>query len=299
MSHEREIEISVVIVTYNNEPVISSCLHSLLTELANGQHQIIIVDNNSSDGTRGTINTVVNEVGAAAFKIIENSQNLGFTKALNQGLKKSSGKHILILNPDTIVQPSSLKTLLSRLSEDNKVGMTAPQLLNPDGTVQPSCRRFPVRRDVLFEISGLSSAFRESKLFSRWKMGDFNHLSCRCVDQPQGACLLFERRLLDQVGLWDERFPMFFSDVDWCKRVKSHGYEILFEPAAKVVHYKGLSIKQKRPAMICSSHRSFYMYFKKHKHDFIILNEILGVILFVTAPLRILWFWLSGEFQKS
>ncbi|RMF58121.1 MAG: glycosyltransferase family 2 protein, partial [Calditrichaeota bacterium] len=218
----------------------------------------------------------------------------GFTRALNQGLARSRGEYILVLNPDTVLQPGCLTVLLGVLAERERVGVVAPQLLNPDGTVQPSCRRFPRYRDVLFEASGLSRAFSGSRVFNGWKMGDFDHTTGRGVDQPQGACLLFHRSVLTKVGLWDEGFPMFFSDVDWCRRVKHQGYEIWFEPTARVVHLQGRSIFQHRPRMIWSSHCSFYRYFKKYD-GISPANVLVGAVLFFSAIVRVAWHALFGR----
>ena len=292
MSDDRRVNFTVVIVAFNNEHEIRACLESVISELKNFTFQIIIIDNHSQDRTRNQISEfcamLANQNGE--IELIFNPMNVGFTAALNQGLKRSRGEYILILNPDTAPKPRSLVALKNSLDAEKRVGVVAPQLLNSNGTVQPSCRRLPRHRDVLFEITGLSFLFKKSGVFNGWKMGDFDHRSRRSVDQPQGACLLFRRQLLEEVGFWDETFPMFFSDVDWCRRVKSRGYEIVFEPAAQVVHHKGVSVLQRRAQMIWSSHRSFYKYFKKHYNQpkFVILNEMLDIVLFWSALVRIL-----------
>lgn len=288
-----QTDISVVIVTYQNENEITACLESLLNELKNYTYQIIVIDNNSQDQTKQCL-ADFKKIGT--IQIIFNEKNLGFTKAINQGLRESNGNFILTLNPDTVLQSECLGVLLNTLNENTNVGVVAPQLRNSDGSIQRSCRRFPKRRDVLFHLSGLSYLFRNSRLFNGWKMGDFDHLAKRSVDQPQGAFLLFRREVLRETGLWDERFPMFFSDVDWSKRVKKCGYEILFEPAATVVHRQGVSVFKSRATMIWSSHLSFYRYFKKHERDLKLLNELIGVILILSAFLRSIWILLfSGR----
>lgn len=301
MSDDRAVGISVVIVTYNSENEIVACLDSLLEEVKGFSSQVVIVDNNSTDSTLESLDKIKSKwcYSANKLELITNNTNLGFTKALNQGLKKCRGNYILTLNPDTVLQVSCITKLANALNHDDKIGIVAPQLLNPDGSIQPSCRRFPRRQDVLWEISGLSYLFRKSKQFNRWKMGEFKHLSRLDVDQPQGACLLFRRMILDSVGYWDESFPMFFSDVDWCKRVKSEGYKILFEPAAKVVHHKGVSVSRNRAKMIWTSHRSFYEYFKKHKKKFLFVNEIFGVILFVSGIFRIVLVSIFDRITKN
>ncbi|MFQ5640443.1 MAG: glycosyltransferase, partial [bacterium] len=211
MPDDRIPNLSVVIVTYNNELEITACLASALHAAKDVTCEIIIIDNGSKDGTRNKIAEVISNDQKSRVELVVNTQNLGFTKALNQGLRKSCGEFILALNPDTTLQPASLTILMQTLQEDTKTGLIAPQLLNTDGTVQPSCRRFPRRRDVFFEITGLSLLFPKSRFFNSWKMGDFDHKHRSYVEQPQGACLLFKRQLLTEIGFWDESFPMFFS----------------------------------------------------------------------------------------
>ncbi len=278
--------VSAVIVTFNNENEIADCLESLAKELADGDWQLTIIDNQSLDRTVEILQSTLYRMTGCEAELICNQKNIGFTSALNQGLKKSRGELLLILNPDTKWQSGSLETLKRTLIRNPKTGVVAPQLLNPDGSVQPSCRRFPGHRDVVFEVFGLSRIFKTSRIFNGWKMGDFDHRVRRSVEQPQGACLLFRRDVLNAVGWWDEDFPMFFSDVDWCRRVKAAGFDIVFEPAAKVIHHRGVSVFQKRPAMIWSSHRSFYWYFRKHYPQRRLANLLMGWLLLFTAVPR-------------
>lgn len=295
MSDEPGIEISVVIVTYENETEIAVCLDALFAELEELRSEVFIIDNASRDRTCEIVRRKSAQSGSSVqLKFIMNDENMGFTKALNIGLTKRRGDFILVLNPDTRIRNGSLQTLIDSLQRDTTIGVMAPQLVNPDGTVQASCRRFPRRRDVLFTILGLSALFPRSR-FNAWKMGDFDHRQRRSVDQPQGACLLFRDDVLQKVGLWDERFPMFFSDVDWCRRVKQSGFDIIFEPKARVVHQQGVSIKKDRAAMIWSSHKSFYSYFRKYSPNFWygIADLATGVLLMFSAIPRMLAVWIA------
>ncbi len=280
------MDISAIIVTYNNASHIKPCLQSFLSASKDLSAQIVIVDNHSTDQTRPIL-MQFESMPHCHLELVLNDRNIFFTKALNLGLTRARGEAVLVLNPDTELQGGALRKMLDIVARDKQVGVVAPQLLNADGTVQQSCRRFPRRRDVLSEIAGLSRLFPGSDRFNRWKMGDFDHLSQKSVEQPQGACLLFRRSALAEIGYWDERFEMFFSDVDWCKRVKSAGLNILFEPCAQVLHHKGASVRQARARMIWTSHRSFYHFFKKHRRKFPVANEIFGAILFLTAVARI------------
>lgn len=299
MSPDSEIELSVVVVTFNNEHEIARCLQSVLREATNLKAQIVVVDNHSEDGTVRQVETVRRRAGATEMELISNTSNVGFTRALNQGLRRSRGRWLLALNPDTVLHPGSVATLLTTLKSNPDIGVVAPQLLNPDGSVQPSCRRFPRRRDVVFEALGLARLFPTSRTLNHWKMGDFDHRQRRDVDQPQGACLLFRRELLEKVGEWDEAFPMFFSDVDWCKRVRDAGYRIVFESGAQVTHRQGASVMQRRAQMVWSSHKSFCRYFHKHSRRVPALSHLLSLFLVLLALPRVAWAVCAHSLRKA
>ncbi len=297
------MDISIAIVTYNSAGEIAACMASVVRDLGKALGQVVLVDNASTDGTIDAVKKEVNrhEDAYCRFEVVQNKKNVGFTRALNQVLTRCRGRYILVLNPDTELLSPCLSILMDALEQDNSIGVVAPQLLNSDGTIQKSCRRFPRRRDLLFEVSGLSYIFSESSRFNRWKMGSFEHRVRSFVEQPQGAFLFFRRSLLQEVGPWDERFPMFFSDVDWCKRVIKKEYQILFEPTARALHHKGVSISRNRAAMIWTSHRSFYHYFKKHTRNIVLENEFFGLILLLAGFARIAVYYVArilGSFGK-
>lgn len=285
-------ELSVALVTFENEADIGACLSSLKSNIGPLEVEVIVVDNASTDGTGRALDEWIGQgVGEGGFRMqrLRNSENLGYTRAMNQALRRAHGKKILLLNPDTRIEPGSLQVLAAYLDAHPDVGVVAPQLLNADGTVQPSCRRFPRRRDLLIELTGLPRLFPRSPRWGRWKMADFDHDEQRDVDQPQGACLMTRAEVLEGVGLLDERFPMFFSDVDWCRRVWQAGWRIVFVPEAKVVHRKGASVYRHRASMIWSSHRSFYDYWCKYasvRPRDRLLNMLLGAALWLAAVMR-------------
>jgi len=300
VSDSAAVDVSVVIVTFNNEGVIGACLETLARDLGSKRAQIHVIDNGSEDGTVDVVAHAAQRLKSSArtVTLTQNAVNVGFTRALNQGLRAANGEHILILNPDTRVQPGCMDALLDALSGSDDIGVVAPQLLNVDGSIQASCRRFPQRWNLIFEFTGLSRLFPFNDRLNYWKMGDFDHRTARIVEQPQGACLLTRRDVLARVGLWDEVFPMFFSDVDWCKRVYDCGFKILFEPRAKVVHARGASVLRNRAKMIWSSHRSFYTYFKKHgKSNW--TNHVVGGLLLSAALLRIAWALSVGRWRHK
>ena len=224
------------------------------------------------------------------ISIIQNSDNLGYTIANNQGIQNANGEYLFFLNPDTLVPNGVINNLLNKIQEDKNCGAIAPQLRFPNGRIQNSCRRFPRRRDILYESIGLSKLFNNSKEFNYWKMGDFDHKITRSVDQPAGAAIIIPKKIIKEIGLLDEIFPMFFSDVDICKRIWDAGYNIQFNTNSFITHMSGASVYQKRIKMIVSSHLSFWKYFNKYNTqpvDFII-NILVGIFLLALIPLRLL-----------
>ncbi len=296
------IKLSIIIVTYNHQHEIKQCLGSLIIALTDFRAEIFLIDNHSTDQTIAVAQELLSALDRnLRWSIICNDSNRGFTQAVNQGLAQSQGDYVLILNPDTEVPPDIFSVLLQAMESDPKIGIVAPQFRNPDGTIQPSCRRFPRHWDVIYHALGLSWLFPNSREFNYWKMGDFDHQRQREVDQPQGAFLLARKAAVDQVGLLDERFPMFFSDVDWCQRFIGHGWKILFVPSVQIVHYKGTSIYRNRLRMIWSSHRSFYHYFKKYQRGIFeaMLNLLIGEILLGLALVRSIFYLLTSDGKKA
>lgn len=278
--------ISIIIVTYNSENEINDCLVSITSSLLDVDYQIIIADNNSTDNTL----SVIHQLDTPNINIIKNQKNYGFTKAVNQCLNLATKNYILFLNPDTILQDDSLIELTKELKNNETLGAIAPQLRYPNGNIQKSCRRFPRRRNVIYESFGLNKLFKKSKEFNYWKMGDFDHQSNSYVEQPAGAALLIPKAIFQNIGNFDERFPMFFSDVDYCKRITNAGYKIKYFADTYITHKGGASIHRNQNKMIISSHLSFWRYFNKYNKGLLnqILNLIIGLLLLVLIPVRII-----------
>jgi GT2 family glycosyltransferase len=289
---ERLPSLVVSIVTYNSAREIRNCLRSLSRAAQGFDVAVHIVDNASQDGTPEVIEDLIHELSRESlrFQLARASTNLGFTRAMNLALDGARGDAYLWLNPDVYLQEDTLATLWRVLNEDITCGIVAPQLLNPDGSIQPSCRRYPQHRDVFFEAFGLSKLLPRSRNFNAWKMGDFDHRRRAEVDQPQGACLMIHHRAASVVGPLDERFVMFFSDVDYCRRVQRAGFRILFEPAARAVHEKGASVLRNRREMIRLSHRDFERYFEKWfpNRRYRAANLVTRSLLRAILPIRLL-----------
>ncbi|MBN2356324.1 glycosyltransferase family 2 protein [candidate division KSB1 bacterium] len=296
-SQNKKVSVSVVIVTYNSLPEIGACLQALRAALHSFVSQVIVIDNNSDDGTAAYL---AEQTGAFRsffndFTALLNNENVGFTRAVNQGLAICRNDYILLMNPDVVVQDDTIATLLLWLMRHTQVGVVAPQLCYEDGKVQPSCRRFPRKVDIFLEL--LPVRFSRFLHIKTWKMPEFDHAHTRQVDQPQGAFLLIRSPVLQRTGCWDERFFMFFSDVDWCRRVYEHGWHIWFVADTLAYHKKGASVYRARPAMLVSSHRSFIQYFTKYDRSLLqrIGTNFVYFILLVALFLRLLGHQLTTE----
>jgi len=285
------MDLSIIIVTWNSQDFIRACLDSIFSQ-EGVSPEVFVVDNNSSDKTCEIIRKNYPQVD-----LIRNPVNLGYAKANNQALKLAQGEFILFLNPDTKLYPDILKKMLDFMRGYPEIAALGPKLLNPDGTIQPSCREFPKYSTLLWEFTGLSRLFPRSKIFGAWKMGYFNHQETREVDQPMASALLVRKNVLDELGFLDERFPIFFNDVDLCYRIRKTGRKTIFYPEAKLVHYKGKSVEMIKPRMIILSHLAFYRFFKKYKRGIPneILNTLFGIPLLLSAGLRIFFY----HFKKT
>jgi GT2 family glycosyltransferase len=288
ISGTKALQLAVIVVSWNTRALLQTCLEKLKKELEEPaigllNAQVFVIDNNSSDGSAAMVAAEHDWV-----TLLENDTNRGFAAANNQALKSVSADYVLLLNPDTEVQPGAIKTLIDFLKTHERAAVVAPQLLNTDGSIQRSCRAFPTFKGMLFELIGLSRLMPNVQKFREYKMLDWNHDDERQVDQPEGACLLIRKAVLDQVGLLDEGYFMLFEEVDWCYRVKKAGWEIWFTPNAQVVHHYGQSIKQVKVKMILSSHRGLYRFWHKHyRGDRAYLDPVAYIGLMTLAYLRI------------
>lgn len=255
-------DVSVVIVTWNSGEEIYDCLLAANKSL-NGLHgEFIVTDNSSGDNTQEQIAEAVDS-GIHGIQLVLNNSNKGYAEACNQGILMSKGRHVLLLNPDAEVIDDCIVKLVNTLEADSTIGAVAPQLLNPDGSIQYSCRTFPEYRDMFFELMLLPALFPSSRFFSRWKMKYFAHNSKATVDQPMAAALLVRGELLRQLKGFDAQFRMFFNDVDLCRRIYNEGCKIIFTPEAKSYHKLGASVRKNKPAMIDAWNDDCKRYFAK------------------------------------
>jgi hypothetical protein len=281
--------LTIALVTWNSEDEIAECLNTLFHATAKVpglKLETVIIDNDSADMTVTVIENFL-RVTDQNIVFIKNNDNLGFTKACNQAIHASTGDYIFILNPDTEIIGDAISSMMKYLDENEHAGVVAPQLLSFHSKIQYSCRTFPTYWDLFSEMLLLATIFPKSEFFSRWKMRYFDHKSLREVDQPMGAALLLKRKVLEAVGGLDERFIMFYNDVDFCKRISDAGFKIIFFPDAKVKHIEGISVYKDRSGMIKIWNKDCLRYFKKHNYN-VILYPLLFIGLKVTGVLRVI-----------
>lgn len=292
--------LSICIVTYNNEKDIIPCLDSLPWKTLT--LEVRLVDNNSNDQTRQHVKDYIEKNPHHQLHTYWNHFNHGYSTAMNQALSGAQGDYILLLGPDTRIFPSSLTKMIKFLNKNPQVGLVAPQLIKPNMQIQPSCRLFPNYGDVFCELSGLPRLL-PSSFQAPWKMVDFDHNHQKIVEQPEATCLLTHRQALEDVGFMDERFPIFFNDVDWCRRYQDKHWKVVFFPEAKVYHDKGSTIYQQKTPMVWKSHQGFYRYFQKYYDSFgeKIINQLLGLGLIIVALFRslLLLFFNSKNLRKK
>ena len=252
--------VDIIIVNYNSTEHLLQCLKSLHKSLNGFPARVIVEDNASQDGV-DRVKTMFPQV-----VLSENADNLGFAKAVNQGLAESDASYVVILNPDTYVVEGFFESAVRYMEENADVGIIGPRILNLDGSVQGSARSFPTPLTALFGRSTLLT-----KWFPNNRFTSRNVLTTRTdgvtpipVDWVSGACMVVRREAIEDVGLMDERFFIYWEDADWCKRMWDCGWKVIYFPQAHVIHYVGVSSSQLVVRSTVEFHKSSYRLFEKH-----------------------------------
>ncbi len=251
--------LSIIIVSYKCASLLRACLRTVREGAAPCPADVIVVDNHSGDDTVDMVRTEFPWVD-----LVASPRNLGFAAGNNLGLARAAGDVVVFLNPDTECAPGALATAAAVL-DDATIGMSAPMLRNPDGSLQPSVRRLPTLGVSLLVVMKLHRLCRWLPAVRRYDCAGFDYESAQDVEQPMGACLLVPRRVIDRVGGFDERFWMWFEEVDLCRRVREAGYRIRYVPDARVVHALGVSSIQLHNVFRQARYAdSLVRYFAKH-----------------------------------
>jgi len=231
------MDLSVVILSYNTKDLLEQALRTVLDAATQLETEVFVVDNASSDSSV--------EMVAAKFptvRLICNEQNLGFAGGNNVALRQVQGRHVLLLNSDTIVQPETLDILVDYLDDHPAVGAAGCKILNPDGTLQLSCRRgFPTPVAAFCKMSGLSWLFPKSRLLAQYNLTYLDPEETNEVDALSGSCMVVRKAAMDQVGMLDEDYFFYGEDLDWCFRLRQAGWKISYVPKTEIIHFQGES----------------------------------------------------------
>jgi len=252
------VDISVIIVSWNVADILRDCLNSLYASDWGGRSvEVIVVDSASTDDTVGMTRREFPQV-----ILLPQTENSGYTHCNNIGLKAATGRHLLLLNPDTLILGDALAVLSGYLDGHAQAGLVGAHTLNDDRTTQSTRRRFPSRRLAFFESTWLEPLAPKSWLHD-YALLDKDDRATFEVDWMQGSCLMARREVYDQLGGLDEGYVMFYEEMDWCKRAKDSGWGVVYVGGAQIVHLGGKSTDQASARKHIYYNESKLRYFRK------------------------------------
>jgi GT2 family glycosyltransferase len=246
------MDLSIVILNYKQKGLLKQCIKGIVASQPKLEYELIIVDNNSNDDSLAMVDQLFIKKNDASYqpklpinqplktppiKKIAAQENNGFAAGNNLGISEAAGQYVMILNPDVAVIPTALEQMVAYLDINPKIGIIGPRLINPDGSVQFSCRRFPNSLMPLYRRTIFGKLSFAKKLTDRYLMRDFDHESIAEVDWLFGACLLLRKEALEKLGSFDERFFMYFEDLDLCRRFWQGGFKVVYFAPVEMVHY--------------------------------------------------------------
>lgn len=280
-------KVSIIIVNWNTGKLLRECVQSII-ELPEAMNvaEVIIIDNASSDTSFAEAKELVTTSRLKeTFRFIASPQNIGFAQANNLGIRERRWPHthVLLLNPDTRLAPGSVTELPQALKRHPRTGIVGPKLLNSDGSLQPSVRRFPTLPIFLLWFLKLHRLFAATRFWRHYAGLDIDYRIEQPVDQVMGAAFLIRDTVVTQVGFLDEKFWVWFEEVDYCQRVVEAGWQVLYTPRAEVLHHGGVSFNQLiGPRRVLPFLKSALHYAHKHLHP---VSTGILIILYPIAAL--------------
>lgn len=255
------VDISICMVSMNCRVVLEACLRSLRTGCSPNTYEVIIVDNASSDGTPEWLQESYPDV-----RVIRNMGNVGFTKGTNQAIEVSSGRYILWLNTDTVLEPHSLAKLVEFLEGHPKAGIVGPRVLNRDGSFQPQCRRGnPTLVGAIGYFSGIYKFLPNNRRLGEYLLAYLPVDQSTEVVAVSGCCLLARREVWSNIGPLDEAIFGFGEDIEWCFRARQAGWQVWYHAASEIMHLKGQGGVHSAPlAKVWGIHQAMWVFFYKH-----------------------------------
>ena len=257
------LDLSVVIPSYNTRRLLEQVLRTVVQASGDLKVEIFVVDNASHDGSPEMI-----EENFPGVELIKNDNNLGFAGANNLAFRQARGRHVLLLNSDTLVRPETLRTLVEFLDAHPEAGAAGCKILNPDGTFQHDCRRgFPTPMAAIYKLSGLSRLFPNNPRFARYNLTYLEPDALSEVDALSGSCMMVRREVLEQVGFLDEAYFMYGEDLDWCYRMRQAGWRIYYVPTTTIIHFRGKSGHTQKMRVQYRKNEAMAIFVRKHMKD--------------------------------
>lgn len=260
LDEQSSIDLSIIIVSWNVRDYLKSCLTSIAPIRYELAMEVIVVDSDSNDDS-----VVMVRADFPWVRLIECGNNVGFPKGNNLGIQNASGRFLLLLNPDTEVLGEALSQMVVYLHNNKEVGFVGPQLLNPDGSIQSSRRRFPSVATAAFESTWLQP-YAPRRMMQQYYAEDLPFDAPVDVDWLVGACLMTRRDLIEQIGTMDEAYFMYSEELDWCRRAKDAGWRVVYLPSAQVTHQIGKSSDQAVTERHINFQRAKLRYFRKYHY---------------------------------
>lgn len=289
------VDLSICIVTYRARDFLHDCLKSIAEFSGSAlTNEIIVVDNHSNDGTLEMLRSEFPRV-----TLIANQENAGYTRPNNQAMRISSGRYILLINPDCLVEEGAMDGLAAFLDQHPEVGIVGPKVLNRDRTLQKQCRRSEAGPwDAFCYFSGLANLFPNDKRFAGYLMTYMDENILHEVQAVSGSCMLIRREVIEQIGYLDENFFAYQEDSDFCRRARLAGWKVFYYPDSRVVHFAGEGGSGVKPfRSIYEWHRSYYLYYRKHFSDdyFFLLNWV----YYLAMTLKLAFSLLTNLFRRK
>jgi GT2 family glycosyltransferase len=251
-------DLSIITVSWNVRDLLRDCINSVDAGRGNLNLEMIVVDSASNDGSPEMVRQEFPWVN-----LITSQENLGFPRGNNAGIRQARGRYILLLNPDTVIIEDALPVMVHYLEQHLDVGGLGAQLLNRDGSIQSSRRRFPSFLTALFESTWLENIAPTSITRSYYAL-DLPDDETADVDWVTGACLMVPKRVIEHVGSLDEGYFMYSEELDWCRRIKDAGWRIVYFPQAKITHHIGKSSEQAVTDRHINFQQAKLRYFRKY-----------------------------------
>lgn len=254
-----KIDLSISIVTYNSADLVCQCLESIFGHEHTFSFEVFVVDNNSKDGSVQDIQKRFPQVC-----LIQNKKNWGFARATNQAIEKGRGRYMLLFNPDIFALEGSIEKLMEYMDSHPDVGIAGSRLLYPDGALQLSCRRFPTLATLFLRGTRIGDLFPGNRFLKEYLLEHENHHQDLDVDWCLGSCLMVRRKAIDEVGMLDDKYFMYYEDIDYCYRMKQKSWKITYLASTEMIHHyqrKSASIPPNRYTLIHLK-SAFYFFWK-------------------------------------